>query len=203
MSFSPRADGLGNVINSIPNIIFTTSNLSKIGQVIGIVNGEDLPTPKQYNRANKVIGSVIYAKVDTNGPIEITDSFDDKLYDNYDIAQPFFSSVIDYPSANAEIEGKAINTYYIGTISVWGSPQHNSVANYNLGATYLVNPNIKSLLPFDGDRIFQGRQGSALRFSSTTKLYNDKNELLVVGKLSTPYPIPQNTDITFIIRWDS
>ena len=189
-----RPDGLGNVINSIPSNIFTTSNLSKIGQVIGIITGEDLPTSIQYNRANKVIGSVIYAEVNTNGPIEITDSFDDTLYNQYKIAKPFFSSVIDYPlkgelvwikedfpSANAEIEGTAINTYYIGTISVWGSPQHNSVANYNLGATYLVNPNVKSLLPFDGDRIFQGRQGSALRFSSTTKLYNDKNEWSEIG----------------------
>jgi hypothetical protein len=40
-------------------------------------------------------------------------------------------------------------------------------------------------------------------YATTVGLYNDKNELLVVGKLSTPYPIPQNTDITFIIRWDS
>ena len=200
-----RPDGLGNVINSIPSNIFTTSNLSKIGQVIGIITGEDLPTSIQYNRANKVIGSVIYAEVNTNGPIEITDSFDDTLYNQYKIAKPFFSSVIDYPlkgelvwikedfpSANAEIEGTAINTYYIGTISVWGSPQHNSVANYNLGATYLVNPNVKSLLPFDGDRIFQGRQGSALRFSSTTKLYNDKNEWSEIGSDSDPITILTN-----------
>ena len=40
-------------------------------------------------------------------------------------------------------------------------------------------------------------------YATTVGLYNDKNELLVVGKLSTPYPIPQNTDITFIVRWDS
>jgi hypothetical protein len=200
-----RPDGLGNVINSIPSNIFTTSNLSKIGQVIGVVTGENLPTPIQYDRASKVIGSVIYAEVNTNGPIEITDSFDDTLYNQYEIAKPFFSSVIDYPlkgelvwikedfpSANAEIEGTAINTYYIGTISVWGSPQHNSVANYNLGATYLVNPNVKSLLPFDGDRIFQGRQGSALRFSSTTKLYNDKNEWSEIGSDSDPIAILTN-----------
>jgi hypothetical protein len=34
-------------------------------------------------------------------------------------------------------------------------------------------------------------------------LYNDQDDLLVVGKLSRPYAIPQNTDITFVIRWDS
>ena len=34
-------------------------------------------------------------------------------------------------------------------------------------------------------------------------LYNDVNELLVVGKLSRPYRMPPNTDMTFIVRWDS
>lgn len=40
-------------------------------------------------------------------------------------------------------------------------------------------------------------------YVTTIGLYNDSNQLLVVGKLATPYPIPSNTDITFIIRWDS
>ncbi len=40
-------------------------------------------------------------------------------------------------------------------------------------------------------------------YVTTVGLYNDKDELLVVGKLSRPYPVPPNTDMTFIIRWDS
>lgn len=40
-------------------------------------------------------------------------------------------------------------------------------------------------------------------YATTIGLYNDRDELLVVGKLSTPYPIPSNTDITFVVRWDS
>jgi hypothetical protein len=40
-------------------------------------------------------------------------------------------------------------------------------------------------------------------YATTVGLYNESNELLVVGKLATPYPIPANTDMTFIIRWDS
>ena len=46
--------------------------------------------------------------------------------------------------------------------------------------------------------------GSAFNpYVTTVGLYNEVNELLVVGKLATPYPIPENTDITFIVRWDS
>jgi len=40
-------------------------------------------------------------------------------------------------------------------------------------------------------------------YATTIGLYNDAGQLLVVGKLATPYPIPSNTDITFIVRWDS
>lgn len=40
-------------------------------------------------------------------------------------------------------------------------------------------------------------------YATTVGLYNDADELLVVGKLSRAYPIPPNTDISFNIRWDS
>lgn len=46
--------------------------------------------------------------------------------------------------------------------------------------------------------------GSEFRpYATTVGLYNEADELLVVGKLSTPYPIPHNTDMTFIVKWDS
>jgi hypothetical protein len=46
--------------------------------------------------------------------------------------------------------------------------------------------------------------GSDFRpYATTVGLFNAANELLVVGKLSTPYPIPSNTDMTFVVRWDS
>lgn len=40
-------------------------------------------------------------------------------------------------------------------------------------------------------------------YTTTVGLYNENNQLLVIGKLATPYPIPSNTDITFIVKWDS
>ena len=40
-------------------------------------------------------------------------------------------------------------------------------------------------------------------YATTIGLFNDAGQLLVVGKLGTPYPIPSNTDMTFIVRWDS
>lgn len=40
-------------------------------------------------------------------------------------------------------------------------------------------------------------------YATCIGLYNDRDELLVVGKLSTPYPISPNTDMTFVVRYDS
>lgn len=40
-------------------------------------------------------------------------------------------------------------------------------------------------------------------YATMIGLYNDSDELLVVGKLSRPYPVAPNTDMTFIVRWDS
>ena len=40
-------------------------------------------------------------------------------------------------------------------------------------------------------------------YVTTIGLYNAANQLLAVGKLSQPYPVPSNTDITFIVKYDS
>lgn len=46
--------------------------------------------------------------------------------------------------------------------------------------------------------------GSDFRpYFTTVGLYNEVNQLLVVGKMATPYPIPPNTDMNIIVRWDS
>jgi hypothetical protein len=55
----------------------------------------------------------------------------------------------------------------------------------------------------DGTLIDNVTGSSFNPYVTTVGLFNESNELLVVGKLATPYPIPENTDITFIVRWDS
>lgn len=40
-------------------------------------------------------------------------------------------------------------------------------------------------------------------YATTVGLYNERNELLVVGKFGSSIPIPRNTDMTIIVQWDS
>jgi len=39
-------------------------------------------------------------------------------------------------------------------------------------------------------------------YVTTVGLYNETNELLAVAKLAQPFRMPQNTDVTFVVRWD-
>jgi hypothetical protein len=40
-------------------------------------------------------------------------------------------------------------------------------------------------------------------YTTTVGLYNSSDELLVVGKLAQPFRMPSNTDVTFIVKYDS
>ena len=39
-------------------------------------------------------------------------------------------------------------------------------------------------------------------YVTTVGLYNESNELIVVGKLAQPFRLPSNTDVTFVVRYD-
>jgi len=70
---------------------------------------------------------------------------------------------------------------------------------------YSQNPTMLSAVAMaPSGTIADNVTGSDYRpYATTVGLYSAANELLVVGKLGTPYPIPSNTDMTFIVRWDS
>jgi hypothetical protein len=40
-------------------------------------------------------------------------------------------------------------------------------------------------------------------YATSVGLYNDRDELLVVAKFAQPIPIPRNTDLTIVVRYDS
>ena len=39
-------------------------------------------------------------------------------------------------------------------------------------------------------------------YVTTIGLYNEQNDLLAVAKFAQPIPISQNTDMTFVVRYD-
>ena len=55
----------------------------------------------------------------------------------------------------------------------------------------------------DGTLIDAVTGSSFMPYATTIGLYNETNDLLVVGKLASPYPIPPNTDVAFIVIYDT
>jgi hypothetical protein len=110
--------------------------------------------------------------------------------------------------------------YYINTVGIWNHPHHNAFPqNSNilppsqqkdyveteagsvrrvtdqsteifLGRTFIERGNIHPLLPFEGDRILEGRWGNSIRFGSTVK--NTPNTWSSIGENGDPITIIRN-----------
>lgn len=206
MSFKIR-DNFSSITTSIGKNSFTPPTINQIGKVYGVVTMENTPTEKQFKRAGGFngIGTIFYLDYNTNKNIPGT--VDDAFLDNCQLAKPINSQTQDYPfnnelvqivdapaSANQSSNNTTGLKYYTYAINLYNNPQQNSQPASNtdiLGPGVIENSNLKPLISFPGDRIFQGRQGNAIRFS-TTNPYKKINEWSSVGKSSDPILILTN-----------
>lgn len=127
--------------------------------------------------------------------------------------------ILALPNTNIGEFASTKTNYYINTVGIWNHPHHNAFPqNSNilppsqqkdyvqtelgsvrrvtdqsteifLGRTFVEKGNIHPLLPFEGDKIVEGRWGNSIRFGST-----------VTGSLNTWSSIGQNGDPITILR---
>jgi hypothetical protein len=198
--------GSANSYRGLGNNNFSYGTPPVAGRVYGIVTTKNTPTKAMFEKVGgfNAIGTIFYRNY--NESIGIIGKIDDVFLDECKIAKPLTSqianypvlgelvNIIDLPSPSTQISPASSYSYYT-LINLWNSIQQNAQpANdtANLGITFVENSNIRSLLPFEGDYIIQGRQGGALRFSSTTKLYSGLNEWSNIGKDDSPITILTN-----------
>jgi hypothetical protein len=179
-----------------------------VGKVYGVVTTENTPTKELFEKAGGFsgIGTVFYRPYNTSkevletidalGPLAQAIPLNPQIQSIPLIGELIY--LIDGPSPVAQAgknkSSTAVQKYYTN-MNVWNNVQQNSLPSSNnssLGLTFSENPNIKTLLPFEGDYIVQGRQGGALRFSSTTKLYSGLNEWSSIGNEDSPITILTN-----------
>ena len=123
-------------------------------------------------------------------------------------------------------KGDKKTTYYLPQINVWNHPHHNALpsvkglksegtsndykstengivrrtedgsTDIKLGDYFKEQTNIKPLLPYEGDMIFEGRFGNSIRFGSTnigdTIPDENKNQWSQVGEVGNPITIIRN-----------
>jgi hypothetical protein len=87
------------------------------------------------------------------------------------------------------------------TVTIGIQKAYNNAVSFNQYQYSTSVPTAGTMITYTPDEVIE--EFDFTPYATTIGLYNDNNELLVVGKLATPYPIPDNTDITFIVRWDS
>ena len=178
----------------------------QIGKVFAVITTENTPTKELYEREGKYdgIGTIFY--LDYVGSKDTTLNEVNLL--ECSVAKPYYPHLQDYPlvgelvtltDAPAPASQVALNItqkYYTGVINVWNNNQQNSLSNDSLGATFSENGEIRKLLAFEGDRIYQGRKGNGIRFGSIVKMTPMLNEWSNTGNNGDPITILVNGYIT-------
>jgi hypothetical protein len=197
-------ENLGGIISSINKNSSPPSSTPSVGKVFGIITTENTPTKELFEKAGgwNGIGTVFYIDYDASKDQSNPDLNGCKM------AKPFHAStqnypligelihIIDGPSPASQISNTSGQKYYTGTVNLWNNNQINSPTDNNPGNTFTENSDIRRLIPFEGDRIYQGRKGNGIRFGSTVKLKSNINEWSGVGNDGDPITILVNGYVT-------
>jgi hypothetical protein len=136
------------------------------------------------------------------------------------IAKPLFNNISKYPileelvlilnapSYGLNDDPQAKTFYYLTTVGLWNSVQHNAfpdIKTYkggelNFGKTFVEKENIRNLLPEEGDILIEGRFGNSIRFSSTTKQKAINNPWSSQGDVGMPITIIRNNQTNIDIN---
>jgi hypothetical protein len=200
-------DNLSSITNAIGKNPKIPPKKAQIGKVYGIVTTQDTPTPEMFKKAGGFtgIGTIFY--LDYTAAKNVGGNISDEFFNTCKLAKPLYPQfqyfpvlgelvyIEDLPSPVTQVSNNSFSKYYISVINLWSNNQQNSQPSPDtttLGATFVENPNIKPLLSFEGDHIVQGRQGAALRFGSTTRLFNNLNGWSEIGTDDSPITILTN-----------
>ena len=138
------------------------------------------------------------------------------------IAKPLFNNISKYPileeivmiinapSYGLNDDPQAKTFYYLTTVGLWNSVQHNAfpdIKSYkggelNFGHTFTEKEDVRSLLPEEGDVLLEGRWGNSIRFSSTTKQKTINNPWSSQGTAGMPITIIRNNQSNIDINSD-
>jgi len=177
----------------------------QIGKVFGVITTKNTPNKALFeaNGGFKGVGTIFYLEYDNSKYLEVVDLSKCK------IAKPQHASLQKYPligelvhliDAPSPVSQVANTTgtqkYYTGTINVWNNIQQNAPAGDSLGKTFVEGNDIRNLLSFEGDTIYQGRKGNGIRFGSTVKSRSTINEWSSIGNDGDPITIIVNGYVT-------
>jgi hypothetical protein len=199
-------ENLSGIVSSIGKNNAQNPNSAKIGKVFGVITTLNTPTKELFENEGgfEGTGTIFYLDYESSKNLDIN---------NVDlkscvVAKPFrddnqnypligeLVEIIDAPAPASQVGNNIKQKYYTGVVNIWNNPQQNSLTNDSLGKTFIENNDIRKIVPFEGDRIYQGRKGNGLRFGSTVKSKLNLNEWSNVGEDGDPITILVNGYVT-------
>jgi hypothetical protein len=197
-------DNLSSIVASSNRNITIPTPRSQVGKVYGIITTENTPTKELFEKYGgwSGIGTIFYLNYDQSkntDKVDLTSCKVARPFDSHIQNYPLIGELVqlvDNPTPTSQLDNTAIQKYYTGVINIWNNNQQNSPSGNTLGKTFSENSDIRNLLAFEGDRIFQGRKGNGIRFGSTITNHSDVNEWSSKGNNGDPITILVNGYIT-------
>jgi len=209
-------------LNNLYHIALTRSSSMYTLYVNGIgsssvdsVNSTAVVEKNSRNKANIYIGNTYSEDQGFNGLIDNVKIYGDVLstndlkilhhtlgVGNTQIGNAYYSHgmmvLSSIPARYSTI--KTISTR--GTHTIWENEISCTIAPGDFGMSF--NPTLQEYNALQNEFVFRPYITSSYfkPYITTIGLYNNQGQLLVIGKLSTPIQAPNNTDTTFIVRYD-
>lgn len=195
----------GALSNQLGNAQVSNNSPYSIGKVFAVIMDENTPSNEVFQKYGgwDGLGTVFYLDYPEYKNVSNVKLSDCKVAKNLYPNQKFFPLreeliiLFDAPSKETQDNKYKVEKYYLSVLNIWNNPHHNSnpardLPEIKLGSNFEENPNVNPLLPFEGDSIFEGRNGNSLRFSRTTKYNQDENWWSALGSNLDPIIILSN-----------
>ena len=154
----------------------------------------DLQVSNHYQSSNgsPYIGNIFYS----NGLIIISDQVAKKGIGNIVVGS---SLIVGASGGGSNIIN---NIKFQGSHLIYENEYKCTIDEHEYNNT--LNPTVRKHRSYQDENLANFATGSLFKpYITTVGLYNEYNELLVVGKLGQPIRTSNETDTTIVLRWDT
>lgn len=199
-------EGLSPILHS-KNSSNKSSNLPsyRVGKVYGVILNENSPNKTLFDKYGgySSLGMIFFKDYNGNKNSELSDIDLEQCSKAYPIFPniktfPLIGELVlifNLPSVNSQNNSYSSQNYYVSIISLWNNIQHNAQSSDStsiLGKTFFERTDVRSLQPFEGDIIYEGRDGNGIRLGGTAKDVNNPNPWSTTGGENDPIMILGN-----------
>ena len=189
---------------NLRSIVKTAKNVARTeiivpARVVDVILDDSHPEFEKYGKWAS-IGAVKYKTLnkgsDNNPPSTLPIAFPLQSHIKHIPLKNEIILIVTSPSEVLEDSRNNVRDYYLDIVNIWNHPHHNGIPtrinpDLELGDDFQELADVNPMRPFEGDIIFEGRQGQSLRFSTGIP-----NKTPWIGEQGSPITILSNGQVT-------